>query len=129
METNVEKIVNWWAKTISNPCPFDNGDTTGVRNFISMLGMSIAQDARKNSITEERIEKFKQTLKKRIIEKHGENPEYLRIFVDYGPKDVLRDALTNAEISEDVCPIKTWTEISNGKAFVALGLGSKPQEL
>ena len=105
-----DKVLNvacdYWCKTIKGGKGHDNGDKSMTSIFASLLANSAT-----NTISDDKLNIFKEELKKQIPEyweKYGyESREYLYLYCDYGPSFVLNKAAEKADINTLNFPWKT----------------------
>lgn len=120
-EEQKEVAVTWWANAIANP-KFDNGDPSLAGGMSMMLAMDL-----KESISEYKIGKFKEELKKKLgdgkVVRWGLN-------VDYGPDRTLYEAMSAASILTTNAPWKTNMRFGDdGSISVSYGYGAEFKEI
>jgi hypothetical protein len=133
----LEAAANWWAEQISgHKLNWDNGaqnegnaEERRMGNMMWILGNINANSAREG-VTPEKLQKFKDSLIRRISEKY-ENavkhyPEYhVTLSVDYGPDELLYESAKEAEIDPNVFPCKTVMWIEAKRVAAKLGYGAQ----
>jgi len=133
----LEAAANWWAEQISGPkLNWDNGaqnegsaEDRRLGQMMWMLGNVNANQAREG-ITPEKIQKFKDSLIKRMSEKYTKGVEFysdyhLTLSVDYGPDEMLHESVKEAEISAEVFPCKTVMWIDAKCVSARCGYGAQ----
>jgi len=126
MTPQIEAAVNWWADKLrfckqSGLSAEERRDPANQGYQFAEILMTIS----KPSVTDEQIEKFKQSLAAQI-----ENNRIRTLSVDYDPDRTLADALIAARIPDDkgTLPIKTTMWLDDGKVSVRYGYGA-PEEI
>jgi hypothetical protein len=135
----LEAAADWWAEQISGyKLNWDNGAQNEgsaadrkTGQLMWMLGNINANKAREE-VTPEKLQKFKESLIKRISERWensvGIYREYpLILSVDYDPDEILRESVNEAEINNGVFPCKTCMWIDSKMVSAKLGYGSSPK--
>jgi len=119
-EKQIEVAVNWWAEKIVVP-KFDNGDnspTGGVTVALALMAST--------RVSEDKIGPFKEAL----IEGLKTNPFAMQgIHVDYGPCEILHDAMVKADIPTNNAPWKTNMSFHDGGVRVSYGYGQPWEDL
>lgn len=125
-EQAIEKVVNFWTeKSFNTVCNQNNGDDSAAGGLVFMLQNILSSEAQQ-TVTPEKIEKFKEKLTE-LIKKQGR--EYIVLSVDYHPCNTLFEAAQYADISIQCFPCKTTTWIENNIAKASYQYRGKLQTL
>jgi hypothetical protein len=133
----LEAAANWWAEQISgHKLNWDNGaqnegnaEDRRMGNMMWMLGNLNANRSRLG-VTSEKLQKFKDSLIKRISERYNKAvehyPEYhITLSVDYGPDELLYESAKESGIDSNVFPCKTVMWIDSKSITARLGYGAQ----
>ena len=119
---SVKIAVNWWAKTI---CGDTRGGSIG-EDLDSELLMAFSNKIYpKDGILPEQVNKFKEVLAKKIMDKIYESDEVIQMKCDYGADWLLYDAMKESGINPRRTPFKTNMYIRAYFAVVKEGYGAK----
>ncbi len=115
--------VNWWANAIRHP-KFDNGNNDASEIKTRMLTQMVNA---KSKITQWQIEKFKQTLAKKILQIiENSQKQKCIISVEYEPDDTLYASAKEAGIKEtESFPWITHMTITPKKVSVSEGYNAE----
>ncbi len=111
-EQAVEITVNWWIeKSFKTPLNQNNGDNSENGGIGFMLINLLSMNAQDRN-TPEKIEKFKETLTKLLLEAKNKGRYSNQLDVDYHPSELLSKACEQSGIDTGCLPIKTFTFIN-----------------
>ena len=118
----VKVAVDWWAKIISGKIRGGSiGNDTDSKTF--MTGFDIVYP--KESKSHEQINKFKEILAQKIMDKIYESDEVIQMICDYGPDRLLYDAMIASGINTRRTPFKTNMYIRAYLVVVKEGFGAR----
>jgi hypothetical protein len=140
-EVIVDKACALWAEMLSNPKfdalgkrdPQGRDDPNGSMAMASIMARGLAKEC---AATPEQLEKFKMSLKTWLMSKVEFDRDTKQISisdkgwystdldVDYGPDMILRQAATEAGISDNLFPWKTYMRLSETHLSLSYGYGS-----
>ena len=122
---SVETAVNWWIHQFTG---FINGGSIG-NDFNSILTMSMVDNIfTRTSINDKQIIEFRKFLSKKLMDELSKGRE-ARLDVDYGPSDILADAMEAAGIDSIKAPFKTHMIVGVNSVRVSVGYGAKYEEI
>lgn len=105
-EEAVDKTVQWWAdKSFNTALNQNNGDNSSAGGFLFAL-MNMSSMNAQSQATPDKIEMFKDSLKKQMLE-----GEVYQLSVDYHPVKELSIACKESGLSEQALPIKSHSSI------------------
>ena len=114
----VKVAVDWWAKII---CAELRGGSIGndADSKIFMTGFDLAYP--KQSLSNDQISMFKETLAKKIMDKIYESNDVIQMLCDYAPDRLLYESMMESNINPIRTPFKTnmyirayWVEVKEG---------------
>lgn len=110
----------WWARFLSGELGSKNyGAEDGMSAILPYVAVSTESEE------ENVVEKFKRALVTRI-ERMAEHTSYITISTDYGPEDMLRNALIDASAKNySAFPWKTLMSVTPESVTVAEGYGAQ----
>ena len=126
----IEKAVDIWCEQLWSPS-FDNGDSSANGAFTSgLVDMLTESIMSKIDNMEERVEIFRKSLTKSLIESRVEG-EYFDgyLSVDYDPCPLLAEAAKEADIHPKLFPCKSNVDIRGGFLWHSFGYGAKQVNL
>lgn len=124
-EQMAEVAASWWTNKVDGYHIHDNGDISQA----SQLACGIA-DLFMKPITSETAEKFKQRLKKKLLDIDMDVDYYkCWLSVDYSPCRLLRETALEVGIDESNFPFKIDMHIKKKKIVVINGYGMAPETI
>lgn len=105
-------MVDWWAEKMQKPLNQNNGDNSESGGIAFMLMNMVAMNAQE-TITEDKIKKFKSFLTDKLIPLEGNNNWRGQLDVDYHPNELLFQACEYSGINTSALPCKTFTRIED----------------
>src|SRR5579884_3969582 len=128
MNQEIEAAVKWWGDVLRSHNPqHDNGD--GMHNFFATM-LTNAVD----KPTDEQVALFETALRnlirsEAIREGLGDSRRSVTLSVDYGPDQILDEALKAGDINPHLVPCKTvmWIEVDH--VSVRRGYRAKREDL
>ena len=122
---SVETAVNWWINQFTGT---RNGGSVGddLNSFFIMLMADKVFS--QTSVDEKQLSIFRQILSNELMDELSKGMEP-KLQVDYGPTDILDDAMTQAGISGSKAPFKTSMVVGVNSVKVSAGYGAKYVEI
>ena len=122
---SVETAVNWWIDKFTESI---NGGSIGD-NLHSFLAMAMVDKIfNKTPVYEKQSTIFRNFLSKRLMDELSKGRE-VHLDVDYGPSDILADAMEVAGIDSIKAPFKTHMIVGVNSVRVSVGYGAKYEEI
>lgn len=110
----IDIACDWWANSFVDPVHDNGGDP--------FAGIVAGMLARQSTITDEQVATFKAALASNIVAQNFTNPWHASLSSDYGPDNIVGNAMEVAGINSSRCPWKTrMTFEEDGTVSVSCG--------
>lgn len=121
MNEEISAAVKWWAEQLQERPVATSGDSEIDMWFVLTNRGCAALD-------QARIKAF-QTALSRLLTEHLSKFDHATLSTDYGPEDMLKDALVEAKINNAMSylPMKTIMWVRSGGVGVKCGYGAREE--